>query len=109
MIKDEQGNVLATNIEYATTFWTRFKGLMLRKKEDFPIENALFFNDCNSIHMCFMKFPIDVIYLDKEFNVVKVVKNIKPWKFDFGHKNAYYTIELNANTIKNEPKKIYIE
>lgn len=109
MIKDENGNILAEDIEYARTFWTRFRGLMLRKKEDFPNNKALFFENCNSIHMFFMRFPIDVVYLDKSFNVVKVVKNIKPWQCDFGDKKAYYTIELNANTIKENPKKIYIE
>lgn len=111
MIKDENGNVIATKIEYATTFWKRYKGLMHRKKESFPIENAMVFNECGSIHMFFMHFPLDVIYLDKQFNVVKIVRNIKPWKVDFGHPDAYYTIELNAGVIKEDynPQRIYIE
>lgn len=109
MIKDEKGNILATKVEYANTFFTRFLGLMGRKKENFPEGSALFFNQCNSIHMFFMKFPIDVIYLDKDFHVVRVVKNIQPWKVDKGSLKAQYGIELNANTIKEDPKIIYID
>lgn len=110
-IVDENGILIASEVEYATTFWTRYKGLMLRKQSDFPKEKALLFNQCNSIHMFFMRFPIDVIYLDRDFNVVKIVRNIKPWQVDFGHPKAYYTIELNAGVIKEnyEPHKIFVE
>jgi len=36
---------------------------------------------CNAIHTCFMRFPIDATFLDRDDNVVKVVRNIRPWRF----------------------------
>lgn len=61
----------------ADSFFTRFAGLMFRKK--LPAATGLFLAPCNSVHMCFMRFAIDVVYLDKEYNIVKVVKNLRPW------------------------------
>ena len=61
----------------ADTFLTRFAGLMFRKK--LPVATGLFLAPCNSVHMCFMRFAIDVVYLDKEYNVIKVVKRLRPW------------------------------
>ena len=61
----------------ADSFFNRFAGLMFRKK--LPAATGLFLAPCNSVHMCFMRFAIDVVYLDKEYNIVKVVKNLRPW------------------------------
>jgi uncharacterized membrane protein (UPF0127 family) len=35
---------------------------------------------CNAIHTFFMSFPIDATFLDKNNNIVKVVRNIRPWR-----------------------------
>ena len=61
----------------ADSFLTRFAGLMFRKQ--LSSATALFLAPCNSVHMCFMRFAIDVIYLDKDCRIVKVVKNLNPW------------------------------
>ena len=61
----------------ADTFLTRFAGLMFRKP--LPPATGLFLAPCNSVHMCFMRFAIDVVYLDKDYKIVKVVKKLKPW------------------------------
>ena len=61
----------------ADSFFTRFLGLMFRKK--LPEATALLLAPCNSVHMCFMRFPIDVVYLDKDYKIIKVVNNLKPW------------------------------
>ena len=61
----------------ADSFFTRFAGLMFRKK--LPPATGLLLAPCNSVHMCFMHFAIDVVYLDKEYKIIKVVKKLKPW------------------------------
>lgn len=61
----------------ADTFLTRLAGLMLRQK--LPVKTGLLLVPCNSVHMCFMRFAIDVVYIDKKFKIIKVVKNLKPW------------------------------
>ena len=65
--------------EVARTFWQRFKGLMGRKA--LAKGEGMLILKCNSIHTCFMRFPIDATFLDCDDNVVKVVRNIRPWRF----------------------------
>lgn len=105
---DENGtkNLLADRVAIADTVISRLKGLMFEK--ELKENHALILYPCNSIHMFFMRFPIDVIYTDENFAVVKTVKNIKPWKVDFGHSKAKYTIELPIGTVNFNPKKIIL-
>ena len=46
-----------------------------------PAREGLLLPDCNSIHTCFMRFPIDVLYLDREHTVVKAVRALRPFRF----------------------------
>ncbi len=63
--------------EAADTFLSRFRGLMGRAT--LPPGRGLLLTPCNSVHMCFMRFAIDVIYLDADDRVLKVVQNLWPW------------------------------
>ena len=78
----------------ADSFFTRFAGLMLRKK--LPPATGLFLAPCNSVHMCFMCFAIDVVYLDKEYSIVKVVNNLKPWIGISMCSKAWAVLEMTA-------------
>ena len=72
------------------TFFSRLMGFMFKKK----IDNALLFNNCNSIHTFFMKCNIDVIMCDKENNIIHYYNNLKKNKIILPKKNVYKTIEL---------------
>ncbi|WP_161974935.1 DUF192 domain-containing protein [Bacillus timonensis] len=95
--KDEVLN-LPIKLKTYNTFLKRFKGLMFQLK---PIKNeAIILEPCNSIHMFFMFFPIDVVFLDKENRVVKTIDNVKPWTVIFPVKHAYKTIEMPVGSIR---------
>ena len=92
-------DLLIDNKEYkdvcvAESFFERFKGLMFVSKEK---AFNLLIKKCNSIHTCFMKFNIDVFCLDKEFKVIKVYKNVKPFIFIFPVNNTYDILETKSN------------
>ncbi len=57
------------------------------------------FDGTNSIHMLFMRFPIDVLYLDRDGRVVKLVHNLAPWRFSAAWR-AKVTIELPAGALR---------
>ena len=78
----------------ADTFFTRFAGLMFRNK--LPAATGLFLAPCNSVHMCFMRFAIDVIYLDKDLKMIKVVQNLKPWISVSMCRKAWAVVEMTA-------------
>ena len=48
-------------------------------KNFLPQDEGLLIAPCQSIHMCFMKFPIDAIYIDKNFVIKKISLNLKAW------------------------------
>ena len=55
------------------------------------------FPKCNSVHTMFMKKTIDIYMADKNFKVLYVFKNVKPYKIILPKKGAYYTIETEIN------------
>ena len=60
---------------------------------------ALDIRPCGSIHMMFMRFPIDAVFYDREFRVTKVASRVKPWTgIAFGGKGAHGVIEMRAGT-----------
>ena len=81
------------DVYVAKSFFERFKGLMFVPKEK---SFNLLIKNCNSIHTCFMKFNIDVFCLDKNFKVIKVYKNVKPFRFIFSIKNTYHILETKS-------------
>lgn len=82
----------------ADSFLTRLRGLMFRSK--LPPATALMLAPCNSVHMCFMYFPIDVVYLDKDYNIVKLVKNLRPWIGLSMCGKAWAVLEMTAGEAK---------
>ena len=88
------GAVIAPRTSVADGIWSRFRGLMLRP----PLEDgeALLIKPCNSVHMFFMRFPIDIVFVDKAGVVVKVISHLKPWRVALGGKGARNALELPA-------------
>ena len=66
-------------VQVADTFLSRLRGLMLRSPQSLPMGTGLLIAPCTSIHMMFMRFAIDVVYITKDYKVVKCVNNIWPW------------------------------
>ncbi len=63
--------------EIADTFFKRFFGLMLRK--ELRKNTGLLLMPCGRIHTCFMRFPIDVLYLDKAWRIIGK-ETLQSWK-----------------------------
>lgn len=97
LINDTQGLILADQLELADTFFTRLRGLMFRP----PLlpGSALWLRPCNGVHMCFMRYPIDVLFLDRDLTVVQVVENLQPWRAVPYVPRAASAIEFVAGTL----------
>ena len=81
----------AAPVKVADNFMTRFRGLMLRKAL-LPGEGLLLKN-CPAIHCCFMRFPIDAVYLDDSMTVVGV-ETVYPWQLGHHFTEARHVLEL---------------
>ncbi|HOJ79955.1 MAG TPA: DUF192 domain-containing protein [Clostridiales bacterium] len=89
--------VLADKCEVASTFFARFRGLQFRK--ELPPGHGLLITPCNSIHMFFMRFPIDALFIDSENRIVHIYEGIKPWRVSGIIKNAHCVLELPSGTV----------
>lgn len=96
LINVTKNNIVADKIIIADKFWIRMRGLMGRR--DLEENEGLLLVPCNAVHMMFMRFPIDVIFLDKEFVVVKIIGNLKPWRTSPIVHKAFQTVELRYGT-----------
>jgi uncharacterized protein len=85
-------------IQMADSFFLRLKGLMFRKE---PIKNeGVWIVPCNAVHMFFMNFPIDIVLLNEQNEVVKIFENLQPWKMTKPLKSAHSTLELPSGSIE---------
>ena len=97
--RQSDGKVLAERVRVADTFWSRFRGLMLAPS--LPLGEGLLIEPCTSIHMMFMRFAIDAVFLDAGNRVVALYSRLRPWLRVSGwHRNAVKVIELPAGTIE---------
>lgn len=98
LINEGTGKIIASEVELADSFLRRFRGLMFRRR--FPPGKALFFKfnkpGRHGVHMSFVWFPIDLVYLDPGFKVVEVHTRLKPWRMHRPKAVAKYLIELPA-------------
>ena len=88
--------ILGVRAKVARTFFERAKGLIGTKS--LMTGEGLLILRCNSIHTFFMSFPIDAAFLDRNDNVVKVVRNIHPWRlFVWGGFRAVKVLETASS------------
>jgi len=89
--------LLASDLKVADTFYSRLKGLLGLKALESG--SALWIKDCPSVHTFFMRFNIDVIFLNDKMQVTRVVENLPPWRctrfFQFKNKSC---IELSSSS-----------
>ena len=85
--------VVCERCAVAATPWRRLKGLLGRTGLD--ADEGLLIRPTSSIHMFFMRFPIDAVFLDRELVVRKVVADLKPWRVAVA-RGAKSVVELPA-------------
>jgi len=90
--------VLAESAAKADTAFSRLKGLLGR--ESIGAQEALIITRCRSIHMFFMKFAIDALFVNKNNEVIGAVENIKPFQMSPYFLFSSYVIELPAGKIQ---------
>lgn len=95
--------VLGDSIDVAGTGGKRNKGLLGR--DSLPAGQGLWITPCEAIHMFFMRFAIDAVFLDKQKRVVKIAANLKPWRLS-GSLRAKSVLELPAGTAERSSTQV---
>ncbi len=102
--KSRNNQTLVENLEVANTLWTQAKGLLGRTQLD--SNAALWITHSGSIHTFFMRFAIDLVFLDKNLVVTKTAADVKPWRLVLRTRNAASVIEFQSGFLNNAPLAI---
>lgn len=95
MRNSTKGTVVADYVRRADTFWSRLKGLLGTRL--LPIGQGLIIQPCSSVHTFGMAYPIDVLFVDGDHHIVKIVDNMLPSKMSMAS-GSKYVVELPAGT-----------
>jgi uncharacterized membrane protein (UPF0127 family) len=93
---ERNGLVLAVRIIPAFDSKSRRTGLLGR--DSLPVGHAMVIAPTNAVHTWFMRFPIDIAFVDRQGRVVKACHSVKPWRLAAALR-GYAVIELAAGSL----------
>ena len=88
---------LADRATVANNFWRRLRGLLGR--DGLVAGEGLVIEPCTSVHMLGMRFPLDVLHLDRSGTVLRVLPDLRPGQFGPIVWRSHVAVELPAGTI----------
>ncbi|MEO1816477.1 MAG: DUF192 domain-containing protein [Acetobacterium sp.] len=88
--------VLFSEIKVADRFFTRLVGLL--KTDGLNEKQGLLLKKCNQVHTFGLKFPIDVIFLSKDGDILHMEQEMGPGKVSPHIKTAYWVLELKSGS-----------
>ena len=93
-----RGSGVAGRVRRADQAWSRMVGLLGRRS--LAGDEGLLLTPCTSIHTFFMRFPIDILYLNREHAVVKVAKDLRPFRVSACLRGAHSILELPTGAVE---------
>lgn len=92
-------HVVSSNVKIAKNFFDRAIGLMFKP----PLKDydSLLISPCRSIHTCFMTYSLDIIFLDQNYKIIKIIRNMRPWRMTLIYWRASQVLELEGGTVKS--------
>ncbi len=87
------GEPVCPRCELAANPFRRLKGLLGRRRLE--ADEGLLLRPASSVHTWFMRFPIDLVFLDRELRVVRVAEDVRPWRMAYARRSRL-VLELGA-------------
>lgn len=97
IINITRNSFLADKAGIADSLWPRLKGLL--GKESLGPGEGLVIMPCGSIHTFFMRFPIDVAFIDRNQRVIRLYPSLPPWRLSGVFLNSALCLELPSGTL----------
>jgi uncharacterized membrane protein (UPF0127 family) len=94
LIRTSDGHCFASRVIVARSFSARLQGLIARSP--LPLNTAMHFIPCSSIHTVGMAYPLDVVFLNRAGIVLKTIRNLKPFRIAMGGLHATSALEWRA-------------
>jgi uncharacterized membrane protein (UPF0127 family) len=97
-LKKADGSVICARCEVADSPLKRMRGLLGRASLD--AQEGMLFRPAGSIHMFFMRFPIDAVFCTRDLEVIDVARDLQPWK-TAGRKGAKVVVEVASGAARD--------
>lgn len=97
ILMKRNGIIVADRIELAGNLTAQFRGLIGRRK--FENGSAMIFPGCKQVHTFLMQFPIDVLFINKDRKVIKIIERLDPGKVSGYVRDSFDIVELPSGTI----------
>lgn len=104
LVNSTKNQIVCEQVIEARGLFMRLQGLIGRPQ--IANSECMWFNNCSSIHTCFMSFAIDVIFVDKNIKVKALYSNVKPWRLVGPVWGAQSVFEMKSGLIKDSELKV---
>ncbi len=101
LVSRTSGRTVVARLQVADSFGSRLLGLQFRRA--LPPHAALLLVPCRSLHTCFVRFPLDVAFLDRHGSVLHIRRNLRPWRLAFAPQDTYAILEMLAGSMDLQP------
>lgn len=92
--------VVLERLTVCDTCFSRLRGLLGRN--GLGDDEGVFLSKVSSVHTLFMRFPIDIVFLDNKNRIVKIVECVKPYHLAFGSLRTSGTLEMACGKIRRD-------
>jgi uncharacterized protein len=95
-LSEDHNKPLLRRVMRTCTMFERMRGLLGHPALE--QEQGLLIIPCSSIHTFFMHYAIDLVFLNKNWQIKKLISALKPWRMAWGP-GAAMVLEMQAGTI----------
>ena len=93
------GRCVVRKVWRAASPWTRLRGLLGRKPLEPAAAEGLLLEPCSSVHTFWMRYPLDLVFLDSDNRVLNICRSVPPWSAR-ASPGARKTLELAAGSVE---------
>jgi uncharacterized membrane protein (UPF0127 family) len=104
LVHGQTKQTLVPHLEVADSLWRQARGLLGR--DSLADGTGLWIHGRSSIHTLFMKFAIDLIFLDRELVVTKTVANVKPFRVIWRGWRSASVVEVPEGFLAKHPLRV---
>ncbi len=97
IVNRTRDSVVGSRVGLADQMWSRARGFLGRPRPDHG--EGLLLNPCRAVHTFGMKYPLDIIFLDRQGRVVALYQRLAPRRVTGWHARAKYALEVPSGTI----------
>jgi len=104
LVRIEPEATVVADLSLARGFFPRLIGLLGRSSlED---SAGLLIEDCNNVHMFFMRFPLDIVFCRRDGTILHLQPGLKPWRISHFVTDAYFVVELPVGAVERHQLEV---